>query len=225
MDKEGDMTEPKEPARLVLLDRDGVISQLCRDPRTALPAPPRDPADVELIPEAAPGLRKLAGSGFRLAVVSNQPDAAKGQQSAESLDRVGARVLELLRAEGIGLDGVYECRHHPDGTVAELSGPCGCRKPAPGMLLAAMTEIGAEPDTTVMIGDGVADVLAASAAGVASVLIAPDQLYVHHELRRRVAKPSLIVSDFAAAVEAVTKLGSRGTRRSEPDEGFAGRYL
>lgn len=219
------MTEQKEAARLVLLDRDGVLNQLCRDPRTALPAPPCDPADVELIPEAAKGLRKLAGSGFRLAVVSNQPDAAKCKQSAESLDRVGARVLGLLRAEGVGLDDVYECRHHPDGTAAGLSGPCGCRKPAPGMLLAAMAEFGAEPDTTVMVGDGVADVLAASAAGVASVLIAPDQLYVHHELRRRGANPSLIVPDFAAAVEAVTRLAKRSTRQSEPDEGFAGRYL
>ena len=46
------------------------------------------------------------------------------------------RVAELLRTAGVELDGVYYCHHHPDFT-----GPCECRKPAPGLLRDAAAEL------------------------------------------------------------------------------------
>ena len=64
--------------------------------------------------------------------------------------------------------------HHPDGGPggdASLVGPCNCRKPKPGLLLAAMEHAGFDPARTWMIGDSSADVLAARAANVRGALV------------------------------------------------------
>jgi D-glycero-D-manno-heptose 1,7-bisphosphate phosphatase len=63
------------------------------------------------------------------------------------------------------------CLHHPDGVVAELSGPCECRKPAPGMLLDAARELGLDLDRSWMVGDTDADIEAGRAAGCRTALI------------------------------------------------------
>ena len=61
----------------------------------------------------------------------------------------------------------YYCHHHPDFT-----GPCDCRKPAPGLLLRAADELGLELSESWMIGDADTDVAAAHAAGAQAVLVA-----------------------------------------------------
>ena len=148
----------------VFVDRDGVINEPVWDTRTQSFESPYRPQDVTLVPGAAQGLAQLAG--FKLVLVSNQPSAAKGQTTLEQLAAVHERVAELLRTAGVVLDGVYYCHHHPDFT-----GPCECRKPAPGLLLAAATDLGLELERSWMIGDADTDVIAAHAAGARAVLV------------------------------------------------------
>ena len=76
------------------------------------------------------------------------------------------RVAELLRTAGVELDGVYYCHHHPDFT-----GPCDCRKPAPGMLLDAAARSIWISRASWMVGDADCDVTAAHAAGARAVLV------------------------------------------------------
>jgi D-glycero-D-manno-heptose 1,7-bisphosphate phosphatase len=153
------------PAAFV--DRDGVINEPVWDERTRSYESPYRPEDVALVPGAAAGLVLLQAAGLKLVVVSNQPAVAKGQVTLADLDAVHERVADALRSEGVELDGAYYCHHHPDFT-----GPCDCRKPAPGLLLQAAAELGLELDASWMIGDADSDVTAAHAAGARAVLVA-----------------------------------------------------
>ena len=89
----------------------------------------------------------------------------------ERLQKVHERVIELLAQEGVQLDGSLLCPHHPDGVVSGLSGPCECRKPAPGMLLRAARALNIDMGASWMLGDTDADVLAGAAAGCRTALI------------------------------------------------------
>jgi D-glycero-D-manno-heptose 1,7-bisphosphate phosphatase len=179
------------------LDRDGTLNEFVPDPDSGLPESPLRAADVRLIEGAAAAARQLAQAGFALVCVSNQPAAAKGKVSLERLLAVHERVLELLREEGVHLDAFRLCLHHPQGVVPELSGPCGCRKPAPGMLLDAAEELGLDLASSWMLGDTDSDVVAGHAAGCRTVLIEhPGSAH------KRVAEesPDVVASNLADGV-------------------------
>jgi D-glycero-D-manno-heptose 1,7-bisphosphate phosphatase len=136
----------------VLFDRDGT---LIRDvPYNG------DPSRVVLMPGAADVVRDLRARGVRTGVVSNQSGIGRGLLTRAQVDSVNARVDELLGP----FDTWQVCPHHPDDG-------CPCRKPRPGMVLAACAALGVEPSRTVFIGDIGADVEAARAAGAFPVLV------------------------------------------------------
>jgi D-glycero-D-manno-heptose 1,7-bisphosphate phosphatase len=153
------------------LDRDGVIVDLVPDPLTGTDESPYHPRDVRLLPDVPEALRALRDAGYVLVGVSNQPAAAKGNVALEQLHAVHERTVELLTAAGVWLDDWRYCFHHPEGTVPELTGPCDCRKPAPGMLLAAAEELGLDLPRSWMVGDSDTDVIAGARAGCRTALV------------------------------------------------------
>jgi D-glycero-D-manno-heptose 1,7-bisphosphate phosphatase len=155
----------------VFIDRDGVINKGVMDEELGQYESPYQPADVELEDRAAEGLRVLQGLGWPLIVVSNQPAAAKGTVSLAELWEVHDRVVELLGEEGVVLDDWRYCFHHPQGKVPQLSGPCPCRKPLPGMLLAAASKHDVDLEGSWTIGDTDTDIAAGRAAGTRTVLV------------------------------------------------------
>jgi D-glycero-D-manno-heptose 1,7-bisphosphate phosphatase len=187
-------------------DRDGVVNELVPDPRSGLPESPLDPAQVSLVPGAAAGLQRLRDAGFLLVGVSNQPAAAKGTVPLDELKRVQARVLELLRAEGVEPDAFRLCFHHPDGTVPGLAGTCDCRKPAPGMLLDAARELKLDLSSSWMIGDTDADIEAGSAAGCRTILV--ENPASSHK-RTGAVRPDLRASDLATAADLLLVFEAR----------------
>jgi D-glycero-D-manno-heptose 1,7-bisphosphate phosphatase len=153
------------------LDRDGVLNELVPDPATGLPESPLRVEEVRLIAGAAAAAARLSRAGFVLVCVSNQPAAAKGKVSVQQLRAVHQRVVELLGLAGVRLACSRLCLHHPDGVQPTLSRVCGCRKPAPGMLLDAARALALDLGSSWMFGDTDADMLAASSAGCRGVLI------------------------------------------------------
>jgi D-glycero-D-manno-heptose 1,7-bisphosphate phosphatase len=178
------------------LDRDGVLNELVVDPVSGAGESPLTVGEVRLAPGAAAAAASLARAGYALVCVSNQPAAAKGAVSVARLLEVHERVLELLAAEGVVLDASRLCLHHPHGVVAELSGSCHCRKPAPGMLLDAAATLGIDLCASWMVGDTDADVAAGRAAGCATVLIR-NPGSVHK--RFQAVTPDLIVDSLSEA--------------------------
>jgi D-glycero-D-manno-heptose 1,7-bisphosphate phosphatase len=179
------------------LDRDGVLNEGVRDPDSGLHESPLEVGDVRLLPGAAAAARQLAQAGYALACVSNQPAAAKGKIALRELLAVHNRVVELLRREGVRLDAWRLCPHHPEGVVGELSGPCDCRKPAPGMLLDAAGALGLDLGSSWMLGDTDTDVAAGLRAGCRTVLIEhPDSAHK----RTGLVSPDLVSANLADGV-------------------------
>jgi D-glycero-D-manno-heptose 1,7-bisphosphate phosphatase len=119
-----------------------------------------DPARVQPVDGAAEALRRLREAGVRTAVVSNQSGIARGLLSPAQVDAVNARLEELVGPLG----PVLYCPHSPDDG-------CGCRKPAPGLVLRAAERLGVPPERCAVVGDIGADVGAALAAGARPVLV------------------------------------------------------
>ena len=138
----------------VFLDRDGTI--LVEKEYLA------DPAQAELIPGVIEGLRRLEEAGFTLVVVSNQSGIARGLYGEAEYRAVDARMKELLAGHGVAIAASYHCPHHPD-----FSGPCDCRKPAPGMFEQAIRELGLDAARSWLVGDRLRDLEAAPALGAA----------------------------------------------------------
>jgi D-glycero-D-manno-heptose 1,7-bisphosphate phosphatase len=153
------------------LDRDGVLNEGIADPGSGLLESPLRVEDVRLLPGVATALGKLTQAGYALVCVSNQPAAAKGKTSLEDLLAVHERVVELLALQGVSLDASRLCPHHPNGVVRELSGPCDCRKPAPGMLLDGARVMGLDSGASWMLGDTDSDIEAGRTAGCRTALI------------------------------------------------------
>jgi histidinol-phosphate phosphatase family protein len=144
--------------RAVFLDRDGTLVD---DPGYL-----RDPTRVALLPGAAAAVRKLADAGFRVVVVTNQSGIARGVVTLEEYERVAARVVELLAAEGAALDAVYMCPHHPEKT-----GRCDCRKPAVGSYRRAAKDLDIDLARSIWIGDRMTDLEPARAFGGRAILV------------------------------------------------------
>jgi len=144
----------------VFLDRDGTLN---------VKAPAggyiTSPVEMRLLPGAAAAVRALNVAGVPVVLVTNQRGIALGVLNSAGYEQVTERLVEQLAEHGATLDAVYVCPHE--------RGVCGCRKPAPGMLLQAAREHPAiDLARAVMVGDSEADVEAGSAAGTATVRIA-----------------------------------------------------
>lgn len=150
--------------RAVFLDRDGV---LVRDV-----GPLTRAEDIVLTPGVAPALSALAEAGFALIVVSNQTVVARGLLDEHAVTELQKQVEgRILAAGGPKLDGFYFCPHHPQATRADRRRECGCRKPAPGLLLQAAVEHGISLKRSFMVGDRPSDVVAGLRAGCTTIQV------------------------------------------------------
>lgn len=179
------------------LDRDGTLNETVPDPDSGLHESPLSVEEVRLIPGAATAARELAEAGYALVCVSNQPAAAKGKTTVRQLLAVHERVIELLAENGVSLDVSRLCPHHPEGAVDELTRPCACRKPSPGMLLDAAAELGLDLGSSWIFGDTDADVVAGHGAGCRAVLI---EYGPSAHKRADTVHPDVLAQDLATGV-------------------------
>ncbi|MBL0058301.1 MAG: D-glycero-beta-D-manno-heptose 1,7-bisphosphate 7-phosphatase [Elusimicrobia bacterium] len=149
--------EGRKPDRAaVFLDRDGTLN-VEKDYVHRY-------ANWEWIPGAVDGMRKMAGLGFRLVVVSNQSGVARGYYSAADVRALHGQVAKDLHGMGVEVAGFYFCPHGPGEG-------CDCRKPRPGMVLKAETDLNIDLSRSFLVGDKLIDVQAAQAAGVQPILV------------------------------------------------------
>jgi D-glycero-D-manno-heptose 1,7-bisphosphate phosphatase len=149
------------------------------------PIAPRKPREFRLLPGTAREIARLKRHGFRIAVVTNQPDVAKKLILESDLERMNARLLAEL-----AVDLVKVCPHAQDEG-------CACRKPAPKMLLDAAAELGVAAGRSYMVGDRWSDVEAGRAAGCYTIKI--ERGWVNE----RPSQPDAVVSSLAAAVKHI----------------------
>lgn len=163
--------------RAVFLDRDGTLNRLLTDPETGAVDSPMTVQELELLPGVASAVRQLNDIGFLVVIASNQPAVGKRKTTLRDVDAITQRLKSTLAAEtGARVDAVYYCLHHPEAVDVEYRQACGCRKPAPGLLLKAAAELSIDLASSYMVGDGAVDVLAARRAGCVPIHLTSDPL-------------------------------------------------
>lgn len=167
--------------RAVFLDRDGVVNR--NSVRGGRPYAPVKLAEFEILPGVPNAIHRLHDAGFLIIVVTNQPDVAVGKQSVETITQMHQFLLKLAP-----IDDIKICYH------TDLD-DCGCRKPKPGMLLAAARDHDIELARSYMVGDRWRDVAAGRAAGCMT-------LFVDHGYNEpRPENPDAVVAHLPQAVE------------------------
>ena len=166
----------------VFLDRDGVLNEAVVDD-AGVPHPPAALADVRLVADAEEACRRLREAGYLLVVVTNQPDVARGKATRVVVESIN----ELVR-EHLGIDDVRVCFHDDaDG--------CDCRKPEPGLPLAAGRDLAIDLAASVLVGDRGTDIEAGRRAGCKTVLLQTPYS------DRNWVDPSFVTNSLSAAAE------------------------
>jgi D-glycero-D-manno-heptose 1,7-bisphosphate phosphatase len=117
--------------------------------------------DFEFTPGIFDLCRSYLGKGFLLIVITNQAGIAKGIYSEDDFQKLTDWMIGEFKNFGITISKVYHCPHHPD-----ITGPCECRKPKPGMILEAKNEFDLDLSQSVLIGDKETDIQAGRSAGI-----------------------------------------------------------
>jgi len=145
--------------RHVILDRDGVLNYEAPEGSYV-----REPSEFRWLPGALEGLALLRRAGLRLSVATNQAGVGRGVMSLAQLAAVHERMQAEAAAHGGTIDAVLYCPHAPEKR-------CSCRKPAPGLIQAAVAGSGIAASDTIVVGDDLRDLEAAERAGIAATLV------------------------------------------------------
>jgi D-glycero-D-manno-heptose 1,7-bisphosphate phosphatase len=171
----------------VFLDRDGTIIK----EKEYL----RDPAQVELLPGALAGLKRLGEAGFKLFLVTNQSGVGRGYFTLENVEQVHARLVRELAQGGVRLEKIYLAPEAPDQ-------PSRGRKPSPQFLFDARDEFRVDLARSYVIGDKLLDLECGWNAGVKQSILVRTGYGAEVE-RTAGAKlgRAVVVDDLAAAAE------------------------
>ena len=143
--------------KMVILDRDGVISHVQGEDETTVDG--WDPIAGSL--EAISRLKK---AGYLVTIASNHSGIAQGHYSEADLQKMHEKMQGILAMRGTSVDGIFYCAHGPEAN-------CICRKPKPGLLFQIAKQFGIDLSQTPMVGDDIGDVQAAKMANAKPVLV------------------------------------------------------
>jgi histidinol-phosphate phosphatase family protein len=173
-------------APVVLLDRDGTLNVEVHHLS--------HPDQVEFLPGAAEGLRRLRSAGCRLIVVTNQSAIGRGYFDEARLREINARLQALLREQGVTVDAIYHCPHRPDDG-------CRCRKPGTELVERAAGEFGFDPSRAYVIGDKPCDIELGRAVGARTMLVRTGYGAVHEAAGDAAADH--VVDDLSSAADII----------------------
>jgi D-glycero-alpha-D-manno-heptose 1-phosphate guanylyltransferase len=175
--------------RFVLLDRDGTLNV----ERHYL----SDPAQVELLPGAAEGLKRIRELGLGLIVITNQSAIGRGMFDQRTLEAIHERIAALLAEQGAAIDAIYFCPHRPEEG-------CECRKPAPGMVRRAEREWDFRAEEAFFIGDKSCDLEVGKRFGARTILVGTG--YGEQTLTEGTAPADYAVDNLLDAAQVIEHL-------------------
>lgn len=188
----------ERPQRCVFLDRDGTVNQY----RGLV----SQPEQLELEENAAEAIRRLNRSGYLAIIVTNQPVVARGMCSVEDVERIHDKLKTLLGQEGVYVDDIRFCPHHPDKGYPEENPaykiPCRCRKPDIGMLADCASAYHIDLERSWMVGDTTMDLQTGKNAGTRTALVLTGQA---GQDGKYAAAPDVTGKDLLDAVEQILK--------------------
>lgn len=182
--------------RAIFLDRDGTVNRknglVYREEQLAL-----EDGVVEAI-------REINRSGYLAILVTNQPVVARGLCSVEDVENIHKKLETLLGREGVYLDDIRFCPHHPDKGYPEENPtykiPCHCRKPDIGMLEECAERYNIDLGKSWMVGDTTMDIQTGKNAGTRTALVLTGDAGKDGKYS---ATPDLVCKDLGQAVKMI----------------------
>lgn len=173
----------------VFIDRDGVINQ-------DSPHYIKSRAEFHPLPGSIEAIARLSRKGVRVILITNQSAVNRGLIAPVELQAIHHTLCTAVSARGGQIDDIFFCPHRP------VEG-CDCRKPQPGLILAAGQRHAIDLAASVMVGDSAKDILAGQAAGCGrTVLVSTgDPHGALRTLAQAGRRPDRVVADLAAAVD------------------------
>jgi D-glycero-D-manno-heptose 1,7-bisphosphate phosphatase len=156
--------------KALFLDRDGIINiekkYLYK------------PDDLEFIDGIFEVCRYACECGYLLVVVTNQAGIGRGYYTEQDFQDLTQWMMAEFAKRFITIFAIYHCPHHPQGGIGHYRMESFDRKPNPGMILKAQTDLGIDLSKSILLGDKESDIEAAINAGVAcSVLIGDEKKF------------------------------------------------
>ena len=179
----------------VFIDRDGTLTEEV--------GYVNHPRRLRLLPRSAEAVRRLNDAGIPAVVVTNQAGLARGYFSEDVMHAVNASLVDQLKQGGAHLDGLYVCPHHPTEGEPPWRAVCECRKPKPGLLLRAASELNLDLARSLMVGDKPSDLEVAPRVGGRAALVLTGYGQGEWEYRRSTfrVEPDHVASDLLDVVE------------------------
>ncbi|MDD5579475.1 MAG: D-glycero-beta-D-manno-heptose 1,7-bisphosphate 7-phosphatase [Methylobacter sp.] len=141
----------------VLMDRDGVINYDSDDFI-------KSPDEWHPLEGSLEAIALLNKHGYKIAVISNQSGLARGLFDEATLEKIHAKMHQMLAEKGGKIDAVYFCPHGPQSQ-------CLCRKPKPGLLESFANDKNIDLNGIAFIGDSLRDIHAAQAVNANPILV------------------------------------------------------
>ena len=135
--------------KALFLDRDGIINEDCEYPHR--------PEQIVFTPDIFEFCNTALQKGYIIVVMTNQAGVAKGKFTEDDVRALHAWMNDKFLEKGIHLAGFYYCPYHKNGSVETYKRESDCRKPKPGMFLAAARDLNIDLSQSVMIGDKQSD--------------------------------------------------------------------
>ena len=104
-------------------------------------------------------------------VVTNQAGIGRGFFTEQQFQALTCWMNARFAEQGVTIDQVYHCPHHPVHGIGHYKIGCLCQKPNPGMIMRARDDHGICLRNSILIGDKEWDIAAANAAGVGSSVL------------------------------------------------------
>jgi histidinol-phosphate phosphatase family protein len=142
--------------KYVIFDRDGTLIEHVHHLV--------DPEKVKLRPHTGEGLQKLASSGYKFGVVTNQSVIERGMLTQNGVEAVNNRMINLLEKDRISFDFIYICPHLATNF-------CNCRKPKTALGEKAVRDFEIDISQSFMVGDQITDIEFGSNLGLSTILI------------------------------------------------------
>jgi len=179
-----------KPAKLIILDRDGVINH---DSDHYI----KSTEEWRPIPGSLEAIARLTQWGYRIVVATNQSGIGQGLFEMDTLNAIHEKMIKAAAQLGGRIDAVFFCPH--------INGDaCGCRKPKPGMFEEIAARYNMSLTGVPAVGDSLRDLLAAREAGANPILVLTGK---GHKTQADPALPSQtpVFDDLAAAVASLAK--------------------
>ncbi|MCH4889567.1 HAD-IIIA family hydrolase [Acidaminobacter sp. JC074] len=123
-----------------------------------------DIRDFDFYPFAMEALKLAKSNGYLVFILTNQSRIAKGYFTLEIYKEHELRLLDLMKSNGVDVDGFYFCPHD--------KGQCMCKKPKDGMVKMAMENHEIDLARSYVVGDlGLSDMSLSKRIGSKILLV------------------------------------------------------